>query len=329
MRKTPASSHVSNRRWNTNARRTDDLSKLPAARVIDRPFTKQETSTTQEVFTKTPASSRFIDRRFIQETLSTQHGIGKTPASSRFIDRRSMTLETPSTQDVFGKTLVASSVFGEGGKTIGENDTPWTASLFQQKIVTREHQNLNQCSKYYDRYCVRRGLVQCCVTNVWGDCKTVVGAHLLPMTTTPAERLKSLNMEGKFNNMSRNLLPLLRTIEKAYYAHRLCFVLAADHHDEGFVVPVPRYRIQILDSTLKKEFCNENQTFESLAGETFALPMLPDGSTGPFTRCLSFHAQVSHCVAVHKGWIKKSEPRPQQYGSPMDYDIIEFSNDFV
>ena len=76
--------------------------------------------------------------------------------------------------------------------------------------------------------------------------------------------------------------------------------------------------------TLKQERAHESLTFDDLAKKSFDLPVGRDGNR-PFARCLSFHAQVSHARAVRIGWLSGYGPTPEAYGSPLETDVISFS----
>lgn len=196
---------------------------------------------------------------------------------------------------------------------------PWSPPACSTAAV-REKGMRQRSAQHYDRYHSQANKAQCSVTNRWGDEKTVIGAHLLPVgSRTTAFSLNSLGMKGKLNDF-RNVIPLLKTIEEAYDAQRLCFML----HDPKNKA---EYRLQILDPTLKSDFVFGSVTFEEQSYRRFRLPVGRD-SRGPFTRCLSFHAQVSLEKAVSKGWIVKSNDKCRyDYGSPLDKETIGFSLD--
>jgi len=188
----------------------------------------------------------------------------------------------------------------------------------------RKNEMRKKSAKHYNRYRKRGNLARCSVTGIWGDCNTVVGAHLLPLGTTTTNLQISLNMEGKLNDM-RNVIPMLKTIERAYDTQRLCVVLY-DHEGSGNKV-----KIRTFDPALNKEIVHGTTTFGDLEGKPFELPE-GENKEGPFKRCLSFHAQTGYSEAKKRGWSLPKQgwsglgPPPIVYGSPLDTNKIAFVN---
>ena len=141
----------------------------------------------------------------------------------------------------------------------------------------RKNEMRKKSAKYYNRYRKRGNLARCSVTGIWGDCNTVVGAHLLPVGTTATDLQISLNMVGKLNDM-RNVIPMLKTIERAYDSQRLCVVL---HDPEGSGKKV---KIRTFDPALNKEIVHGTTTFGDLEGKPFELPVGGENKEGPFKR---------------------------------------------
>ena len=228
---------------------------------------------------------------------------------------------TPVSQDEMRKFLYASPIL----KNLADHADHRLRNPWRKSPVSLSHRRKKntrkKCASYYNRYEPKKGLAQCCFTNIWGDSDTVVGAHLLPVGSTPECILESLEMETKLNDY-RNVIPMLKTIEAAYDAQRLCIVLDESSED------TPKYHLMILDPTLRGEMMHEDRTFQAQAGEPFELPV-GQGGVSPFTRVLSFHAQSSYERAIRKGWIQEeaNTHRPIEYGSPLDNDTIVFSLD--
>ena len=197
---------------------------------------------------------------------------------------------------------------------------PWSQSaqihIAAEMGDSRKNEMRKKSAKHYDRYRKKGNLAQCSVTGIWGDCNTVVGAHILPVRTTTTNLQKWLNMKGKLNDM-RNVIPMLKTIERAYDNLRLCVVL---HDPEGNDSKVT---IRIFDPTLKKEIVHDTMTFGDLEGRPFELPEGGENKEGPFKRCLSFHAQTGYSEAKKRGWSSIGQP-PIKYGSPLDSNKIAF-----
>lgn len=189
--------------------------------------------------------------------------------------------------------------------------------------VERKNKTRKKSAKHYNRYRKKSNKAQCSVTGIWGDNNTVVGAHLLPVGTTTTNLQISLDMVGKLNDM-RNVIPMLKTIERAYDTQRLCIVL---YDEEGSGEKV---KIRTLDPALNKEFYSKNKTFGDLEGTPFELPVGGENKEGPFKRCLSFNAQTGYSEAIKRGWAKKEGwdlgPPPIQYGSPLATNKIAFVN---
>ena len=124
-------------------------------------------------------------------------------------------------------------------------------------------------------------------------------------------------MVGKLDD-TRNVIPMLKTIELAFNQQRLCFILDdPEGHDA-------KVKIRIFDPSLRDEIVEGTITFRALEGRPFDLSKGgPDGQ-GPFMRCLSFHAQCAFNAARKRGWVSSSDSRPIQYGSPLDTDTISF-----
>jgi hypothetical protein len=203
---------------------------------------------------------------------------------------------------------------------------PWSQDTpeFQATMgVARKNEIRKKSAKHYNRYRKRGNLARCSVTGIWGDCNTVVGAQLLPVGTTTTNVQIALNIVGKLND-PRNVIPLLKTIEKAYDKQRLCIVL---HDPDGGGNEVT---LRIFDPALKDETVDGTMTFGDLAGIPFDLPEGGENNEGPFKRCLSFHAQTGYAEALQRGWHLVKEgwngvgPKPTEYGSPLDTNKITF-----
>lgn len=176
-------------------------------------------------------------------------------------------------------------------------------------------------AKHYGSYKKIGNRAKCSVTGVWGNPETVIGAHLLPLGTTPSNIQKALRMEGMLNDF-RNLVPLLKTIEEAYDHQRLSIIVKPGTEKSA----KKKYQLKILDPSLRQETYHGAKKFEQLEYVAFKLPLGKNGRF-PFTRALSFHAQVSHSFAIEKGWIQKSEKPPMTYGTPIDNGKLSFAVD--
>lgn len=85
---------------------------------------------------------------------------------------------------------------------------PWSqeAQAFQVAMGVAQKKEICEKSTKHCNRCRKRGNpAQCSVTERWGDCNTVVGAHLLPVGTTTANIQIALNMVGKLND-PRNVI---------------------------------------------------------------------------------------------------------------------------
>jgi len=217
----------------------------------------------------------------------------------------------------FDRLQVSSSPFEETTSDIVVLDDLWV-----DPWTDRREKAASACGRYNPatRY------ARCCITGVWGNKDTVVGAYILPLKKKYKSILESLDMQETDLHSVRNVIPMLKTIRQAYDKQQLCFVPDEDSS---------KYTVKILDwKRLANKFCYANkrrgpQKFRDIAGTKFELPTYlcrtpdhPCQAFGPFTNYLNLHTLFSYTNAIEKKWIKESELVQPKHVSPLKSDII-------
>ena len=195
--------------------------------------------------------------------------------------------------------------------TLTEAKTP-TSDLRIENMRTNVA-NYYRCKKIVRKEGKKVTMATCCVTGKSGDHTQVLGAHLLPLRCHKyvIEKLDMSNIENGINNF-RNFVLLSDGIEKAFDDQRLCFV------SDG----LGKLVLRILDPTVASVpiFPGAEDTIGKFEGTEMKFP---DGKR-PFTRVLSFHAQMSLLEAIKNAWEHNAHVTVENtdYGSPLTNDIL-------
>jgi len=190
---------------------------------------------------------------------------------------------------------------------------PWESKL---PNPTRPKDLRERSARHYD-YCETKAsggiIAKCCLTGIIGDRNVVTNAHLLPRNA-PAHFLDELGFKDVDD--IRNMVILCNNIDKAFEEKRLCF-LADENRPRSFV-------LKIWDEKIKDKLVfngdAEHRTIGSYSGRSM---IFAEGKT-PFSRVLSLHAQCSYETAKKNNWINVDEPKPNEYGTPLQDDFLSF-----
>lgn len=184
----------------------------------------------------------------------------------------------------------------------------------------------------------KRGLIATCsVTGCRGFDREVDAAHILPLGS-PEYWERSFEITN-LNNL-RNIVLLCKNIETAFDRLQLCFL---QHNEKP-----GEYKLKIWDKkgltakTLFDYYRREKDNTVSLengevcddqGGQSQKLITAYDGHVfrfpegkHPFSKILSYHAQESFKWALEQNWITCNEECPQEYGSPLDDDMLVCHN---
>jgi len=204
-----------------------------------------------------------------------------------------------------------------------QRDNPWLDADIGRRFRKPPFGNRKRVAKFYkkyhwDRVIGSRGRVQCMVTGVWStSSRQVVASRIMPKTTSRSV-LESLGLSRADINKPRNMLLLARNIKKNFDMQKLTFIL----HEEGMATEIGlRFRLKMWDTEISDEpICKGSKmTIGDCEGQIFRFY---SDERIPFLRALSLHAQRSYGRAQQRGYIKDSEPRPAEYGSPLPCESI-------
>lgn len=189
---------------------------------------------------------------------------------------------------------------------------PWASTLRSQ--TPRPEYLREEAARHYG-LCEIEGdgsvIAQCCLTGITGGRNKVTNAHLLPRNA-PAHFLEALG----FQNVDdvRNMVPLCKNIDKAFEQEQLCF-LPVDEYSQSFV-------LKIWDPKIKNKLVFHNDPEKRTIGSYSGQKMTFEEGKTPFTRVLSLHAQCSYETALRNKWITPDEPKPSEYGTPLQHDTL-------
>jgi HNH endonuclease len=165
-------------------------------------------------------------------------------------------------------------------------------------------------------------IAKCCLTGITGNRVVVTNAHLLPRNA-PKHFLQELginDVDNGVDNIQNNLI-LCNNIGKAFKQKKLCFVLD-DTEERCFILKI--WDKEVVHALLF-DGDEETRTIGSYSG----CKMRFEEGEMPFKRLLSLHAQCSYETAKKKKWITEEEPKPDEYGLPVDNVYIPSFRDMV
>ena len=160
-------------------------------------------------------------------------------------------------------------------------------------------------------YC--RIIAKCCLTGITGNREEVNNTHLLPRNAAPRflDELDFTDVDD-----ARNMILLCNNIGKAFDRQQLCFL--EDENDPRSLI------LKIWDEEIRNKLVFDGDTERRTIGSYSGHKMTFEEGKTPFKRVLSKHAQCSYETAKERKWIKADEPKPIEYGSPLQDDTLTF-----